>query len=400
MESHSQPQTIAGVKLGTTCAGIRQTERDDLVVIELAPEASTALVLTRNAFQAAPVTIARRHLSDSVRYLVINSGNANAGTGKQGIENTLRICESVAQLTDSETDQVLPFSTGVIGEQLPVDLIEQALPKAIQNLNQNGWLDAANAIMTTDTCPKIASTSFSIADKIFQVTGICKGSGMIHPNMATMLAFVATDANVPQTILQSCLSEVTTTTFNSITVDGDTSTNDACVLMATGKAGEAGIESNNDAYQAFNAAVMDVCSSLAEQIVRDGEGATKLIRIQVEKALDRTEAELVGKTIAGSPLVKTAFFASDPNWGRILAAIGRTPIVALDVNLVSVWLNQVNILDNGKPSASYREEDGQQAMSATDITVRVMLGRGNASAVTLSCDLSYDYVKINAEYRT
>ncbi|MEE9412995.1 MAG: bifunctional glutamate N-acetyltransferase/amino-acid acetyltransferase ArgJ, partial [Methylococcales bacterium] len=320
-----QPHVIAGIKLGSARAGIRQNETDDLVVVEMAAGTTTAVVLTRNAFQAAPIKITRQHLSESPRYLVINSGNANAGTGEQGLKNALQICQSVAQHSNSTAHQVLPFSTGVIGEQLPVKLIEQAIPQALRNLTEVGWSQAASAIMTTDTQSKTATTSFIIGEKQFYVTGISKGSGMIHPNMATMLAFVATDAPVTQAILQTCLNEVIPDTFNLITVDGDTSTNDACVLMATGKAEEADIQPGNPAYHALVSAVKTVCSSLAEQIVRDGEGATKFIRFQIENAHDQAEAELVGKTIAGSSLVKTAFFASDPNWGRILAAIGRAP---------------------------------------------------------------------------
>ncbi len=395
-----QPHVIAGIKLGSASAGIRQTERDDLVVVEMAPGTTTAVVLTRNAFQAAPVKITRLHLSESVRYLVINSGNANAGTGEQGLQNALQVCQSLAQHTNTAANQVLPFSTGVIGEQLPVELIEQAIPQALENLAEDGWSQAANAIMTTDTRPKTASTSFAVGEKEFNVTGISKGSGMIHPNMATMLAFVATDVSVPQAILQTCLNEVIPETFNAITVDGDTSTNDACVLMASGKAGEADIQLGNPAYYALLNAVQTVCLSLAEQIVRDAEGATKFIRIQIDNAQSQAEAALVGKTIAGSPLVKTAFFASDPNWGRILAAIGRAPIENLDVKRISLWLNDVSLLFNGNPAETYCEEDGRQAMSGTDITVRVSLDRGSASATTLSCDLSYDYVRINAEYRT
>ncbi len=395
-----QPHVIAGIKLGSARAGIRQNETDDLVVVEMAAGTTTAVVLTRNAFQAAPIKITRQHLSESPRYLVINSGNANAGTGEQGLKNALQICQSVAQHSNSTAHQVLPFSTGVIGEQLPVKLIEQAIPQALRNLTEDGWSQAASAIMTTDTQSKTATTSFIIGEKQFYVTGISKGSGMIHPNMATMLAFVATDAPVTQAILQTCLNEVIPDTFNLITVDGDTSTNDACVLMATGKAEEADIQPGNSAYHVLVSAVKTVCSSLAEQIVRDGEGATKFIRIQIENAQDQAEAEVVGKTIAGSSLVKTAFFASDPNWGRILAAIGRAPVENLDVERISLWLNDVNLLLNGNPVETYREEEGQQAMSASDITVRVSLGRGSASATILSCDLSYDYVRINAEYRT
>lgn len=395
-----QPQEITGIKLGTACAGIRQRERDDLVIVELAPDTTTAVVLTRNSFQAAPVQLTRQHLSEHPRYLVINSGNANAGTGEQGIQNARQVCQVVAEHTKTTTNQVLPFSTGVIGEQLPVNSIKQAIPLALQSLEEDGWTKAAWAIMTTDTRPKIASASFNINGKQFHVTGISKGSGMIHPNMATMLAFVATDAGVSQAMLQTCLNHVIPDTFNAITVDGDTSTNDACVLMATGQAGKPDIDSGSQTFKTLVEAVWTVCSSLAEQIVRDGEGATKYIRIQVDNAQSRSEAELIGKTIACSPLVKTAFFASDPNWGRILAAIGRAPIEDLDVNLVGLWINGVNLLINGNPSPTYREEDGQRAMSDTDITVRVTLGRGNASAIIQTCDLSYDYVRINAEYRT
>ncbi len=400
MNHQQTPQVIAGLKLGSTCAGIRQSDRDDLVVIEMAPGTTTAVVLTRNAFQAAPVIMTREHLTETPRYLVINSGNANAGTGEQGLINARLICERVAQHTSRSANQVLPFSTGVIGEQLPVESILQAIPQAIDNLSENGWSKAAKAIMTTDTRPKTASTSFRINEKQFQVTGICKGSGMIHPNMATMLAFIATDATVTQQALQTCLDRVIPDTFNSITVDGDTSTNDACVLMATGQTGNPAFQPESRDFQILVNAVKTVCASLAEQIVKDGEGATKFIRIQVDNAYDRAEAELVGKTIAGSPLVKTAFFASDPNWGRILAAIGRAPVNNLDVNLISLWINDVNILSNGNPSPDYREQDGQLAMSAAEIVVRVALGRGNASATILTCDLSYDYVKINAEYRS
>jgi len=395
-----QPETIAGIRLGTVCAGIRQTEKHDLVVVELAQQTTTAAVLTRNAFQAAPVIIARQHLSASPRFLVINSGNANAGTGELGLRNTLDICQSVAQCTKTTATQVLPFSTGVIGEQLPVEAIKAAIPSALQNLGEDGWLRAANAIMTTDTCAKTATASFTISGQQFHVTGISKGSGMIHPNMATMLAFIATDARVPRASLQACLDQVIPETFNAVTVDGDTSTNDACVLMATGQTGGPDFQAKTAAWQVLTDAVHTVCSSLAEQMVRDGEGATKFIRIQVDNARSRDEADQVGKTIAGSALVKTAFFASDPNWGRILAAIGRSPVDNLDVNCVSLWINDVNVLTNGNPSPDYREEDGQQAMSAQDILVRVTLGRGNACATVLSCDLSYDYVRINAEYRT
>ena len=400
MTCQIQPQIISGIRLGSVCAGIGQVEKDDLVVVELSPETTTALVLTRNAFQAAPVRVARQHLSTSVRYLVINSGNANAGTGEQGLENTYKICEKVAITSNLKASQVLPFSTGVIGQQLPIERIETAIPQAIKNLSEDGWLQAAKAIMTTDTRSKTASTTFRIGEQSFTVTGMSKGSGMIHPDMATMLAFVATDLRVPVQVLQSCLDEVVINTFNSISVDGDTSTNDACVLMATGTAGEVDISIGNSAYHCLKKAIHSVCYSLAEQIVRDGEGATKLIRIQVEDAHNQTEASIVGKTIAGSPLVKTAFFASDPNWGRILAAIGRAPVDRLDVHRISVWLNEVCILQNGDPSESYSEALGQQVMSLPEITVRVSLGRGDASATTLSCDLSYDYVKINAEYRS
>ncbi|MCH9698919.1 MAG: bifunctional glutamate N-acetyltransferase/amino-acid acetyltransferase ArgJ [Gammaproteobacteria bacterium] len=400
MTISAEPGPVKGIRLGTASAGLYNKQRDDVLIIELTLQSSTALVLTRNAFQAAPVTIARRNSAHPARFLVINAGNANAGTGQQGLNNTEHICEYVAKQTGCESQQILPFSTGVIGQQLPLDLIRTAIPVAIDHLSPDGWLAAAQAIMTTDTRVKIASCNFQIAGQTCQITGIAKGSGMIHPDMATMLAFVATDASVPQAVLQNCLDEVVGDTFNVISVDGDTSTNDACVLMATGQAGNTEIEAGSAEYQQLKDAVFGVCASLAEQIVRDGEGATKFIRIQVESALSTEEAKVIGKTIAGSQLVKTAFFASDPNWGRILAAIGRSPVENLDVARVSIWLNEVNILQDGNPYPNYREEDGQRVMSCSEITIRVALQRGKAQATILSCDLSYDYVKINADYRT
>ena len=400
MTISAEPGPVKGIRLGTASAGLYNKQRDDLLIIELEPQSSTALALTRNAFQAAPVILARKHSAYPTRFLVINAGNANAGTGQEGLDNAWHICEFVARQTGCESQHILPFSTGVIGQQLPLDSIKSAIPDAVEGLSSDGWLAAAQAIMTTDTRVKIASHGFKVAGQTCQITGIAKGSGMIHPDMATMLAFVATDAAVPQAVLQRCLDDVVDDTFNAISVDGDTSTNDACVLMATGLAGNTEFEASSAEYQQLKDVVFGVCASLAEQIVRDGEGATKFIRIQVESALSTEEAKVIGKTIAGSQLVKTAFFASDPNWGRILAAIGRSPVENLDVARVSIWLNEVNILQDGNPYPNYREEDGQRVMSCSEITIRVALQRGKAQATILSCDLSYDYVKINADYRT
>ncbi|MGR9116680.1 MAG: bifunctional glutamate N-acetyltransferase/amino-acid acetyltransferase ArgJ [Gammaproteobacteria bacterium] len=391
---------VEGVELGTACAGIKQKVRDDVVVVQMAEQATCAAVFTRNAFCAAPVHLARGHLAQAPRWLLINSGNANAGTGEQGMRDAMSTCASLADVVKGAPNRVLPFSTGVIGEPLPVDKITGALPVAVGKLASGNWEQAARAIMTTDTFPKGASVKFVIAGKTVTITGISKGAGMIQPNMATMLAFIATDAKIDQALLQKCLAYAAEQSFNRITVDGDTSTNDACVLMASGRSDAPEITENSDNYSIFLEAVLMVCKQLSEAIVRDGEGATKLMRIFVKEAFNDDEAVQVGKTIAHSPLVKTAFFASDPNWGRILAAVGRSGIENMDLERVNIHLGDVCIVRNGGRDPNYTEAAGQKVMNEEDITVTVSLGRGDACQEVLTCDLSYDYVRINAEYRT
>jgi len=388
---------IAGLKLGAAGAGIKCADRDDLLLIELAPGSRCAAVFTRNAFCAAPVSVARSHLLHGPRWLLVNAGNANAGTGARGLEDAEKTCRLVAGLTGGTAEQVLPFSTGVIGEYLPVDKIEAALPKAIEALTEDGWARAARAIMTTDTVPKLAHRQIALDGRNVTLIGIAKGAGMIHPNMATLLSYIGTDAQVEAADLQALLAEAADRSFNRITVDGDTSTNDSLVLMATG---QSGVAINDGNRAAFAAALQEVCDALAEAIVRDGEGATKLIRIIVEQARSESEAHQVANTVALSPLVKTAFFASDPNWGRILAAVGRAGCEGLDIAKVCIWLGDVQIVENGGRASGYTEEAGQKVMSDSDITVRIALGRGEATQRVLTCDFSYDYVKINAEYRT
>ncbi len=391
---------VSGIRLGTSNAGIKQTERDDILVVEMTEGTTCAGVFTQNAFCAAPVHIAKDHLQQNPRWLLVNSGNANAGTGKQGMSDATTSCASLASIVGGTESQVLPFSTGVIGENLPIEKIAAALPKAVNFLQEHGWSKAAHAIMTTDTFAKGASLIINIDGHPVTVTGISKGAGMIQPNMATMLGFVATDAKINQTLLQKCLAEAVDQSFNRITVDGDTSTNDACILMASGCSSAAEITENSGNYLSFAKAVMDVCKRLAELIVRDGEGATKLMRIRVEQAANDAEAVMVGKTIAHSPLVKTAFFASDPNWGRILAAIGRSGIEQMALDKVETYLDDVCIVKYGERADSYTEAKGQHVMNQKEILVRVVLGRGQATQEVLTCDLSYDYVRINAEYRT
>jgi glutamate N-acetyltransferase / amino-acid N-acetyltransferase len=332
--------------------------------------------------------------------LLINSGNANAGTGASGMENALSSCAGLAALVNGDADQVLPFSTGVIGEPLRVDKIQAALPAAVRDLTIDHWEKAARAIMTTDTFAKGASQIIEVEGKTITITGISKGAGMIQPNMATMLAFIATDAKIAQPLLQACLTEAAEQSFNRITVDGDTSTNDACVLMASGGSEAPELQAGTPAYEVFSQTVLTLCKQLAEAIVRDGEGATKLMRIVVNAAASDEEAARVGKTIAHSPLVKTAFFASDPNWGRILAAVGRSGIDNMVLEAVDIYLGDVCIVKAGERAAGYTEAAGQHVMNQEEITVTVSLGRGQARQEILTCDFSYDYVKINAEYRT
>lgn len=389
---------IAGVRLASVNAGIRYKNRNDMLLIELEPGSHTAAVFTRNAFCAAPVHVCRNHLQHgNSRYLLINAGNANAGTGEQGMQAARQCCEQLAQLGECWSEQVLPFSTGVIGMQLPVDKMVAALPDALAKLDENAWLEAAHTIMTTDTIPKAISCQVEIFGETVTLTGIAKGAGMIHPNMATMLAYVATDALIEKDILQQVLNEVVEETFNCITVDGDTSTNDSLVVMASGSSG---VYVGSEGLAPFQQALQEVCLYLAQAIVRDGEGATKFISIEVQGAATRAEARVVGNTVALSPLVKTALFASDPNWGRILAAVGRSQVEALDVSLVTIWLGDTLLIENGEPAATYREELGAAETKRDEIAIRISLGRGDASVTTWTCDFSYDYVKINAEYRS
>ncbi len=368
----------------------------------MAPGSTCAAVFTRNAFCAAPVLVAKQHLREmSPRYLLINSGNANAGTGRDGLAVCNQTCVALSEIAGCDAEQVLPFSTGVIGELLPLTKVSAALPQAFANLDESGWQNAARAIMTTDTVPKLVSQSFQCDGKKITVTGMAKGSGMIRPDMATMLAYVATDAKVEADLLQECLQRAVGPSFNSITVDGDTSTNDACVLMATGAGAHPAItDLDSVAFEDLCDAVGSVCMELARAIVLDGEGATKLVEILVEGAADMVEARRVAYTIAHSPLVKTALFASDPNWGRILAAVGRAGLEDLDINVIRIWLDDVSIVKDGGRDPSYSEEAGQVVMDRDEFVIRVDLCRGDAEARVLTCDLSYDYVKINAEYRT
>lgn len=391
---------VPGIKLGTTNAGIKQTERDDILWVEMHEQSTCAAVFTQNAFCAAPVHVARENLQKNPKYLLINSGNANAGTGKQGMQDAMASCDAVAKLTEKKSEQVLPFSTGVIGERLPIDKLIASLPEAQKNSQEDNWHNAAHAIMTTDTFAKGYSKKIKIAGHSITITGISKGAGMIQPNMATMLGFMATDAVISQENLQACLSDAVDQSFNRITVDGDTSTNDACVLMASGQSDLPELLPNTKEMQIFQQAIQEASMHLAEAIIRDGEGATKLIKILVKQAVDSAEAVQVAKTIAHSPLVKTAFFASDPNWGRILAAVGRAGVQELDVDNISIYLDDVCIVEQGACAATYTEAAGQKIMDQEEITVTVDLGRGDVSQQVLTCDFSYDYVRINAEYRT
>ncbi len=393
---------VPGVRLGVARAGIKQPDRRDLVVMALDEASHVAAVFTRNAFCAAPVTLARTHLAAAApRYLLINTGNANAGTGDQGLRDARACCDALAGIAGCRVEEVLPFSTGVIGEPLPVERIRAGLPQAVERLSADGWAEAAHGIMTTDTVAKGASRQLTLGDRTVTVTGIAKGAGMIRPDMATMLAFLATDAAVTPELLQRCLSEAVARSFNRITVDGDTSTNDACVLVATGAAGGSSIaQADSPDYRAFRQAVTEVCETLAQAIVRDGEGATKFITIDVGGGASAQECLAVGYTVAQSPLVKTAFFASDPNWGRILAAVGRAGIADLDMTAVTIDLGDVCIVRDGGRAPDYSEKKGQTVMDRDEITVRIDLARGEARERIWTCDFSYDYVRINAEYRT
>ena len=394
---------VAGVLLGIAEANIKRENRKDLLVIQLCEGALVAGVLTQNRFCAAPVIIAREHLSKAagIRALVVNTGNANAGTGGQGLQDARLTCAALAGLLDCEEEQILPFSTGVIMEPLPVNKIAAGLPNCVANMRADNWYDAAHAIMTTDIVAKAFSKQVEIDGVKITITGIAKGSGMIHPDMATMLGYIATDAAIAQQLLQRMVSEATNRSFNCITVDGDTSTNDALMLIATGQTTLPEIRDASGAdFNALQKAVSEVAIYLAQAIVRDGEGATKFITVQIDGGKDEAECKQIGYAIARSPLVKTAFFASDPNLGRILAAIGYAGIDDLDVSALKLFLDDVLVAERGGRSASYSEEDGQRIMQQSDITIRVELNRGSASATLWTCDFSYEYVKINASYRS
>jgi glutamate N-acetyltransferase/amino-acid N-acetyltransferase len=388
---------VTGFKLGTASAGIKTPGRKDLVVMEIVKGSTVAGLFTQNAFCAAPVIVAKKHLAAiSPKYLLVNTGNANAGTGKQGMTDALQSCDALAAVTSSNKVQVLPFSTGVIGEPLPIDRLIGGMPAAVAALSENGWADAAEGILTTDTRAKGASLRYGTDSKI-TITGITKGSGMIKPNMATMLGYVATDAAVDAELLHRALRLANEKSFNRITVDSDTSTNDAVILVATGSSG---VTIDEETFDQFVSQLKTVFTDLAQAIIRDGEGAGKFVSVVIEGAVDTDEALAVAYTIAESPLVKTALAASDPNWGRILAAIGRAGLTNLDVNAVQVYLNSVLIAENGARAASYTEEAGQAAMQPEDIEIRVSLNRGQTQETIWTTDLTYEYVRINAEYRT
>lgn len=397
-----QMHVVKGVKIGSAEAYVRYQNRRDLVIFELAEGSHVAGVFTQNAFCAAPVHVCKAHLQvTNPRYLVINTGNANAGTGKVGLANAEATCIKLAELTNISQNEILPFSTGVIGEQLPIERLTAGLQPALDSLKEDAWLDAATGIMTTDTLPKGASEQFEIDGITYTMTGISKGAGMIRPNMATMLSYVATDAPISRELVQLLLKETVDVSFNRITVDGDTSTNDSCILIATGQAGGIEISSIDDSRYAVILDVLTrVMTRLAQLIIRDGEGATKFITITVEGGLNTQECCDIAYSIAHSPLVKTAIFASDPNWGRILAAIGYAGVKNLDVEKIQVWLDDVQICKDGGAAADYTEEAGARVMSQAEMLIRVNLGRGDAKDTVYTCDLSYDYVKINADYRS
>jgi len=393
----AQLHGIPGVELGVASAGIRKPNRKDLLVVRLSEGAAVAGVFTRNRFCAAPVVLAKAHLRHPVRALVVNTGNANAGTGRDGLARALAVCKAVAAGLDCRPQQVLPFSTGVIMEPLPTERIVTGVAAALRDLRADNWASAAEAIMTTDTVPKAFSRKARLSAGEATVTGIAKGSGMIRPDMATMLGFVATDALVSKAVLRRITKAAAGQSFNAITVDGDTSTNDAFVCLATGKGPAARSQKDIDVLAK---AIGEVAQILAQAIVRDGEGATKFVTVRVERGRGAAECRKVAYAIAHSPLVKTAFFAGDPNLGRILAAVGNAPVAGLDTAKVDLYIDEVRVARAGGRDPAYREEQGAAAMKKPEFTVRVVLHRGRAAATVWTCDLSYDYVKINAEYRT
>jgi glutamate N-acetyltransferase/amino-acid N-acetyltransferase len=383
-------------------AGIKKPGRKDVLLMTFSENTTVAGVFTLNRFCAAPVQVCKEHLSSSsaIRALIINTGNANAGTGETGLSDALATCEAVGQMLGLQNNQILPFSTGVILEPLPLQKILAVLPQAKNDLKGNGWFDAANAIMTTDTLPKAYSLQKVIHNKTVTMTGISKGAGMIHPNMATMLGYIGTDAQVPQAMLQELTQEIADLSFNAISIDGDTSTNDSFIIMATGKSGLVIENKESPSYGEFRALLLETAQQLAQQIVRDGEGATKFMTVHVKGGKNLDECKLVGEAIAHSPLVKTAFFASDPNLGRILAAIGYAGILDLDVSGVQLWLGDVWVAKNGGRNPEYLEADGQRVMQESEILITVDLGRGAIERTMWTCDFSHEYVSINADYRS
>ena len=392
---------VAGFELGIASAGIKRPGRKDVVVMRCAEGSRIAGITTTNAFCAAPVIVTRERLQGAVRYLLTNTGNANAGTGADGLHNARRSTQSLAELTGVAAEQILPFSTGVIGEPLPVEKIQGALQAALDDLAEDHWAEAATGIMTTDTLPKGASRQFSHAGVTVTVTGISKGAGMIRPNMATMLGYIATDAKVARTVLQDLVADAANKSFNRITIDGDTSTNDCCMLIATGQAALPEItDKSGELYAKLKQAVFEVFMQVAQAIVRDGEGATKFVTVQVNGGGTHQECLDVGYAVAHSPLIKTALFASDPNWGRILAAVGYAGVANLDVSKIDVFLGEVCIASQGGRAASYTEEQGAAVMAREEITIRIELGRGRCSETIWTTDLSHEYVRINAEYRS
>ncbi len=393
---------VPGVEIGVTEAGIRKADRRDLTVFRFSAGSSVAGVFTRNRFCAAPVVVCQQHLASGkdIRAMVINTGNANAGTGEPGMQAAYQTCDALAKLLGLDSKQILPFSTGVILEPLPVDRIEAGLPAAIKNLSPNNWVSAAHGIMTTDTLPKIHSQRVSIGGKTITITGISKGAGMIRPNMATMLSYLATDAGIAQSLLTGLARELADVSFNRITVDGDTSTNDSFIVIATGQSDLMIDSTSHPHYAEMKAALAAAATDLAQKIVRDAEGATKFMTIKVEQAKTSEEALLVAYAVAHSPLVKTAFFASDPNLGRILAAIGYAGITDLDVAGVNLWLGDVLVAKQGGRNPDYQESDGQRVMKEPEILVRIALGRGNITETVYTCDFSHEYVSINADYRS
>jgi glutamate N-acetyltransferase/amino-acid N-acetyltransferase len=394
---------VAGVRIGVTEADVRKANRKDLTLIELAPGSHVGAVFTQNRFCAAPVQICRQHMAKGpeIRALVINTGVANAGTGESGLQHANAVCEAVAKQLNISPDQVLPFSTGVILEPLPYQRIIDGLPAAHAAAQENNWVIAAQAIMTTDTLPKAVSRQVQIDGHLVTITGISKGAGMIRPNMATMLSFMATDAHIDASLMDALALELAEASFNRISIDGDTSTNDSFVVMATGQSGMSPVKNwNSESAKTLKTALTEVARWLAQAIVRDGEGATKFITVQIEDGQSTAECRQVAYAIAHSPLVKTAFFASDPNLGRILAAVGYAGIADLDQSLIELHLDDVHVVTKGGRHPAYKEEDGQRVMKQDEITIRVSLGRGTAKDQVWTCDLSHEYVTINADYRS